>query len=256
MIIRERQNGFVMIEQDNHAAISGQLITNWKDSLFEGHEFRKSVEYAIYKHDCGWVPFDKEPFWNDYQQAPYSFVDFPTLPKLVFYKNGIDEVEYADTYAALLSSNHYMQFLLHDNSPEGQKFVQQEKDRQKKIIHTLTNFDQSLFEFHYGLLKLCDNVSLYICLNEPESSTETTHHFFKDGVPIPSTLPIYDDYNLKLHWKDAGTIEMSKFPFKAPITIRLKQKILTKDIITRYGLLKSYQNSHFQEIKIRLVPAE
>src|SRR5690625_5024251 len=98
MIVREHQDKFIMIEQDFHAYISGEMIANWKDSLFKGEHFKKSVEYAIYHHDLGWKMIDKQPFWDDEKEAPYSFISFPILPKLIFYKYGIDMVEDVDPY--------------------------------------------------------------------------------------------------------------------------------------------------------------
>ncbi|WP_099156696.1 DUF3891 family protein [Virgibacillus ndiopensis] len=256
MIIRERQNDFVMIEQDNHAHISGQIITNWKDSLFLGQELKKSVEYATFKHDCGWQPVDKQPFWNDQKKSPYSFMDFPTLSKLVFYKYGIDLVENVDSYAALLCSRHYTQFLIHDTSQEGKKFVQQEESRQQRIIRSIPNFNKKLFEFHYGLLKLGDSLSLYICLNEPGISKENEHHFYKDGIPIPSSLNIFGQRNLQLQWINKETIIMHDFPLRAPTLIKLKQKVISKKDIVDNGLLECYQASPLQEMTIRLIPEE
>src|SRR5699024_6115133 len=107
MIARERKDDFVMIEQDNHAHISGDLIKAWKDSFFAGESFKESVEYAIIHHDYGWKLFDKQPFWNDEKQMPYTFIDFPNKPKTVFYKHGIDVVEKDDPYAALLRSEEH-----------------------------------------------------------------------------------------------------------------------------------------------------
>ncbi|HEX6594673.1 MAG TPA: DUF3891 family protein [Bacillota bacterium] len=53
MIVREYPTAYVMIEQAEHAYMSGQMISQWKDSLFIGETYRPSIEYAIAKHDDG-----------------------------------------------------------------------------------------------------------------------------------------------------------------------------------------------------------
>ncbi|PAV28272.1 hypothetical protein CIL05_18060 [Virgibacillus profundi] len=256
MIVRERSDDFVLIEQDNHAIVSGDIMSKWKSSLFKGQDFRKSVEYAIYKHDCGWHPFDKQPFWNDESQAPYTFVDFPTLPKIVLYKNGIDEVEKVDAYAALLCSEHYKRFLLNNTSTEAQSFVKAEELRQKRIFDSFKMLHKRLFNHHYSLIQLGDNLSLYICLNEPGVTKENEHRFFKNGIPLSSSLNGFNQQKVELHWMDTKTIAMSEFPFENEVHITLKQKTVAKKLITNKGLLKGYEQTPYEEITVRLIPGE
>lgn len=253
MIIREYTNEFVMIEQDHHAHLSGEIAANLKESLTPEKERRKSVEYAIYKHDYGWKLIDKQPFWNDQKQAPYTFVDFPVLPKIVFYKHGIEEVEKVDCYAGLLCSKHYARFLLDDTSKEAQVFVRQEQERQKRIIQSLTDFDQDAFNFHYGLLQLCDNLSLYMCLNEPGTPKEKEHPFFQKGIPIPSSIDGLQQDKLNMRWEDEKTILTDELPFDRPLTITLQQKVVDKDSISKKGLIESYHSAPTQHVIFKLV---
>ncbi|HEY9576467.1 MAG TPA: DUF3891 family protein [Pseudobacillus sp.] len=254
MIVRERKNDFVLIEQDNHAQVSGSIMAYWRASLFYGPEFRRSVEYAISQHDCGWKPFDKQPFWNDKKQAPYTFIDFPQLSKIALYKQGIDEVEENDRYAALLCSLHYASFLSYEVSDEAKKFIAQEKQRRDRLIRSLGISDQSLLHFHYGLLQLGDNLSLYICLNEPGVTKEKEHPFFRDGIPVSPALSEIKRDRIQLHWKNKQTITLETFPFNSEITVTIKQKILSKDDIASKGFLESYQKAPFHNVVVHLIP--
>ncbi|QKY71049.1 DUF3891 family protein [Lentibacillus sp. CBA3610] len=49
MIVRESQNKYIMIEQDHHARLSGQMAANLKDSFFLESKLNPSVLYAIEK---------------------------------------------------------------------------------------------------------------------------------------------------------------------------------------------------------------
>lgn len=253
MIVKELPNEFIMIEQDNHAQMSGEMITKWKDELFRGQEFKTSVEYAIFNHDFGWKGFDKQPMWNGQRQAPYTFIDFPAPLKLELYKQGIDAVAQNDFYAALLCSEHYTRFLLKDGSEDAKSFVKQERVRQHRIIETLPDFDKQLFDFHYGLLQLCDNLSLYMCLNEPNLTEENEHPFFRSGVPIAPALTIFKKSKMMPSWFEANTIEITEFPFDGPFTITMKQKTILKKTIMDQGLAEAYQATPFKQINIRLI---
>src|SRR5699024_2142652 len=120
---------------------------------------------AIHYHDYGWRLIDMQPFWNDWKQAPYAFTDFPTMSKIIFYTYGIDQVVKKDRYAGLLSSRHYTRFLESHPSEEAQAFVQREKARQEQLIKAIPEFGRDWYDVHYGLLQICDDLSLYICLN-------------------------------------------------------------------------------------------
>jgi len=252
MIIRERPNEFVMIEQDNHAFVSGEIMKHWKDELFLGKERRKSVEDAIYYHDYGWRLFDQQPFWNDKKGEPYSFSDFPLMPKTVLYQHGIDAVEKIDDYAALLCSHHYVRFLDSMNTKEAKQFVDHEIRRQHRLIESMKTFDQQLFDFHFGLLLFGDSISLYLCLNEPGIAEGQEHPFFRDGISVSEDLIGFKSSNTAIRWKDKENVTMDEFPFKHPFTIQLKQKRVSKQDIAVSGLIESYENTAFEEVEIYL----
>jgi hypothetical protein len=254
MIVRERENEFIMIEQDHHARISGEILSNWEESFFKGKKWKDSVLYAVARHDCGWRLVDRQPFWNDKKQAPYSFIDFPSPAKILVYRSGIDEVESRDRYAALLCSEHYRRFKTGDSSPEANGFLRSEKARKERLVQSMPDFDRRLFEFHYGLLQLCDNLSLYICLNEPGTSKEDEFPFFRSGIPLSDALDVFSKRKMFARWTNACTVGLDEFPLKQPVTIQLKQKTVTKKRISEQGLIQSYLEAPYETVEISLVP--
>lgn len=252
MIVRERQDDIVMITQDDHARVSGVFASYWKDSFFYKSSQRDSVELAINEHDRGWIMADSKPFLNDRTMLLYSFMDFPTEPKLVFYKNGIDEVEEIDDYAGLLCSHHYARFAAKDASKESQRFVERELDRQHRIKQMM-DFDKKAFQFHYHLLSFCDNLSLYACLNEPGATKEEEHYFFKKGLPVPSTFSFFTGDPLSIRWMDTQTILLSELPFDKPVVMEIRQKVVSKEQMAEDGILLAYENAPVERIKVQLM---
>src|SRR5690625_5126026 len=102
LIVRERNNEFVLIDEHHHAFISGKLFMYLKNKYVPEVEWKEAIEYAIFNHDLGWISFDQAPFWNDKKNSPYSFTNLPTAPKTVLYESGINKVEEKSLYAALL----------------------------------------------------------------------------------------------------------------------------------------------------------
>ncbi|WP_181917198.1 DUF3891 family protein [Virgibacillus dokdonensis] len=250
MIIRKQQNSFIFIEQDQHARISESMIKHWNKAYLPQSPYHDSAIYAIQQHDVGWRPFDEEPFWNDQSQAPYNFTDFPTPAKTVLYTAGIEKVASADLYAGLLCSLHYTRFLEKDTSYYSKQFVDQERRRQQRIISSLKQFDEETLAIHLDLLQLCDNLSLFICLNKPG---ENTHPFFKNGIPLSAKLKGFTNQLLETTWQDKQTIQLSQLPFSSATTFTYPYKQVTKTAIYEQGLISTYTQAPIKEIAVTFV---
>jgi len=243
MIIREQNDAFIMIKQHDHAQISKKLYQQLHNHLLPKESF--SLEYAIAQHDCGWIPFDEAPFWNDQQQSPFSFTNYPTEPKTVLYEYGINLIEENDLYAALLCSEHYTRFLNNSSNASATGFVERERARQKRIKDQL-NTKEALFLKHYEILQFFDNLSLYICLNEPGTAKEDEHYFFKKGIKLPHIFA--ENQILTPNWKTDKIIELNKNLFTSSFPISLKQKVVSKQSIIEQGLQEAYSNTNTEEI--------
>lgn len=244
MIIRELPDDIVMIAQHDHAKISGILADNLKDRLFKDIDLSKNVKLAATEHDRAWIPLDKYPFWNDQTEKPFSFMDFPGPPKLVFYKQGIDEIEQLDPYAAMLCSHHYIRFAENDSSPEAKKFIEWELLRQMKIRNELTDYSEDKFNDHYKLLAFTDTLSLFICLNEPGFSRKAQRKgkLSEMDCPDPSSAS-----RLKAGWHEPDHIELSSFPFQHVFEVNWRQKSVPKKDIAKNGIISAYQEAPFEE---------
>lgn len=254
MIVRERNDSFVMIEQHHHAEISANLMKRWNNSSLIKDPMYSSIMYAIANHDLGWMEFDKQPFWNDKKKAPYTFIDFPTPTKSVLYKYGIDEVEKRDAYAALLCSEHYSRFMEHSSSKEAKQFVMEEKQRRERIIVSLLpTFNENTFIKHYEYVKFADNLSLYICLNEPGTTLENEHPFFRSGIPVASSILGDSQEGIRAYWENDGKVVVSPFLFLSPFHVTIRQKALSKQTILEHGLLDSYAHAPYENHQIEFV---
>lgn len=255
MIIRDQNDHFIFISQVDHAFLSGEILKQLHSAYLEHTSYKDSVIYAAYQHDCGWEAFDRQPFWNDQAKQPYSFIDFPPIPKTVLYTQGIQQVQEKDSYASLLCSEHYKRFLTEVPLPEAKAFVQQEAKRQEWLISKMEHFAKDMFEMDYTLLQFADSLSLFMCLNEAGAADKDLHPFFKEGLSLSntaSTLPA--DYSIG--WANAETFTMDPFPFQAAFPLSLQQKRIEKQKIQQHGLIQSYEHAPVSTKTIWMKPIE
>ncbi|GKV68202.1 hypothetical protein NCCP2716_07000 [Sporosarcina sp. NCCP-2716] len=254
MIVREREESFILIEQNCHGLLAEQIMDNWKEELFPETDLRQSVLTAIRLHDVGWAPFDRQPFWNDGKQAPYRFTDFPLLSKLVLYRHGIDTVEAVDPYAAMLCSEHYSHFVNRKDGEESAEFLEREESRRRRLSESMADFNLKLFHEHYALLQFGDNFSLYACVNEPGVSKENEHPFFVNGIPSPETLDGLPHHRLAIRFTDTEVIAVEDFPFESPFSVSYPYKEIPKQRISDIGFLKAYEETGTKRTDLQFVP--
>jgi hypothetical protein len=241
VIIHEREHEFVMVAQHDHARVSRDAAHSWRDDYFLGKEKKESVVLAVREHDRCWIEPDEEPKWNEQTQQPYSFMDYPGSQKLAIYKKGIDDIVKMDPYAGLLCSLHYGSFLEDATSTIGKNFWVQEKHRQQELLKELGIVKDETLCFHLNLLKFCDNLSLYICLNEPGTPKELEHYFYRNG--FPQRFAFANNQSIHAEWFDRETVSLSFFPFTTKLHVRLPYKAVDKELIKEHGLAAAYQES-------------
>ncbi|MCR8845922.1 DUF3891 family protein [Paenibacillus sp. SC116] len=247
MIVRESDQYFIMTTQHEHARFSGEIAANLTERLFLNCNYRSDVVLAIQEHDRGWIRLDDTPTWNDRTAAPFSFLDYPLLPKLVLYKVGMDEVEAMNEYAALLCSLHYSSFVHIQRSERLDciHFIANEKERQQRIRARLGEIDEHMVVSHFKLLQLCDDISLYVCMNEPGVSKANEHPWYKEGFET-----IIQEQKINAHWVSGNEIKINPGLFNSEFTATLKSKYVVKDVIRRIGIQAAYKETEWSELTV------
>lgn len=248
LVVIERGEDILLFEQHEHAKTCGQLASLWRKDYFYGLDRRNSVIYAIYEHDNGWIELDEKPLLNMETLLPYSFIDYPLKPKLEAYTTCIDRIAKRDHYAALLCSLHYTSFFENYTNGRGEDFLTKERKRQKLLKKGLEVDEESL-EFHYNLLQFCDNLSLYLCMNEPGVTKKDEFLWFRKG--FFQKFSYNDRRKLIAHWLDDKTVSLSDFPFEKEVCISVNYKIIKKN---RVGYLQEdYENTKIKQRVVTIV---
>jgi hypothetical protein len=250
MIVYERGEKFVMVAQHHHALASGEIARRWRERYFIGKDRREDVLYGISQHDRGWIDLDNTPFWNDADKRPYSFVEFPLVPKLSFYRKGVDEVEETSPYGALLCSMHYVSFFDGTSEETALSYVRDEQARQRRLRERLGIGEEeaAVLHFHFTLLQFCDNLSLYICIQEPGIAKEQEISWYRNGFPQRFTFN--GEEKISARWLDRKTVQLTSFPFEEEFEVSVPLKEVTKKEVEQLGIAKAYSQTGWIERNI------
>ncbi|PEB50495.1 serine hydroxymethyltransferase [Bacillus pseudomycoides] len=253
MIIRNKKEELILIRQHDHGFLAGEIAKNMKGDLFEDGFYLKECIAAIYEHDRGWIGLDKTPIWNDARGVPYTFMDCPSSLRFVFYTLGLNEIENSNTYGAVLCSKHFISFPLNQEDKEMVEFYKQELNRQKRILKTLTKEQHTMFDMHYKLLKFCDELSLYACMNEPGVKKLEEVDLFKEGFEGTEIFNTITNKPLTAEWIDKEKIRITPFPFESEFKTHVRYKSIKKNTIEKMGIVKADEKAEFQRQELHFV---
>ena len=216
MIVRGRPDAFLLFGQHEHALIAGEFALRWRE---RPRPFESTV-YAITNHDLAWREPDREVLWNEKKDRPYSFMDYPLHLKLSAQKRGIDSVEGHDPYAGCLCSMHYARFLLDSERPEEVEFREGEMERQARLKETMSQRELENLERNFRFLRLCDGLSLFLCLNEPGGEDRPP--------PYPGGFEL-DGTRYRPVWEDDRTLRLDPNPFSGAFGIEIPYRTIGRD---------------------------
>jgi Protein of unknown function (DUF3891) len=212
MIVRERPGSYVLIKQHDHGLVSGEFARHWAE---EPQPLEPTL-YAIANHDVGWQGPDAFVLWNEESGKPYSFTSYPVEPKLRAYKAGLDFLEARSPYAACLCSMHYATLV--GGSEEEATFRESEAGRQRKIKNVMNEEESDNLEHNFRLLRLFDNLSLFVCLNEPGRND---HPWYENGFS-------FEGSKLEPVWEDSSTLRLDPNPFSEPFDLIVPYALIEK----------------------------
>ncbi|WP_047863819.1 DUF3891 family protein [Rubrobacter aplysinae] len=212
MLVRSREAGYALVEQHEHGLISGELARHWGWAPIPS----SSALYAIAEHDLAWKELDAELRWNPETGEPYNFFEYPVQPRLAAYRRGVDAVESQDQYAGLLCSLHYESFVRNATGVVEASFRAAERERQTRLLFAITDEERERVDDELSLLRICDDLSLFLCLNEPG---ENVYPWFRDGFDYGGTriMPV---------WQGGEVLRLDPSPFTEDFGVRIPYRVI------------------------------
>ena len=119
-----------------------------------------------------------------------------------------------------LCSMHYARFLLDAERPEEVDFREGEMERQNRLKERMSAEELENLERNFRFLRLCDGLSLFLCLNEP------------GGEDTPPPYPggfEFDGRRFGPVWEDERTLRLDPNPFSEAFGIEIPYRTLGRD---------------------------
>jgi len=164
VLVRPEGQGALLITQQAHAWVSGQLARAWGNGRVDPPEPREQVCLAAEQHDLGMASFDMRPDLDPETGFPVSFMDMPLERHLAVWRVAPRRMLVQDRYAALLVSLHGTAlYERREPVPAVRAYLEEQRALQLELATLLGVPDEEL-ERNQRLIWIFDSLSLALLL--------------------------------------------------------------------------------------------
>jgi hypothetical protein len=110
MIRREVKEGWILINQYDHARLSGEIMKYWGNEEFAIPNPYDEVLLAIREHDWGWKEWDYSPKVNPENQYPMNFMEMSFCDQNKIWTRCFKRHSVEHPYASALIALHFSKF--------------------------------------------------------------------------------------------------------------------------------------------------
>ncbi|MFQ5658044.1 MAG: DUF3891 family protein [Candidatus Methylomirabilales bacterium] len=265
MIRRPYHDGWVLINQKDHAALSGALMARWGNSNFFFPIPREEVVFGIAQHDSGWDDWDRAPEIHAETGYPLQFTELTSDAYSTIWRRGVEHHRKTHPYASLLIASHTAYLArcrlerMREEEPSGveveslEAFLADLENIRVEIADALEakgegESDQLEAETraNFRLLQVGDLVSLKFCcgLSEP---------FTVDQVPAQE---IGASHSVTFEPVDNETLVVTPYPFSEPdVGVAVPGRILRQKVFASSQELRDHlHGADHLTLSLRLIP--
>lgn len=167
---------WLLINQIQHARISGELAESWGQDPFLSLVCREQLLPAIYDHDDGWQEWEQAPEVDPQTGRPLTFTEMPLAESLVIWSSSIESAASFGPLAAWVVAGHFVSLLgqaEEASQPSAQSWMADCESQRKNWFIEWTDSGSDRTEDRAKLalaqLKLFDWLSLWLCMAERTS---------------------------------------------------------------------------------------
>ncbi len=246
MVRIETEDGWLLLNHQDHAQLAGAFADHWGNDLFVKPEPFSLVREGVAKHDDAWVPRDAEPeitreglpsaFSKELVGTYDAFEEIDLEEYLQVRGNATEAVADALPYSATLISMHTVNLLTEqadlstldaEQTKLHSAFIDGQLNRQKELIEVSKEKEgsgeftsEAILDQNFKFLQCCDSLSLTVCVQFPTEiklrhAQVTTSGELKEVTCYPEGN---NTYRLDPYPFDADVLEF-QVPFK-----RVRQK--------------------------------
>jgi hypothetical protein len=212
MIRREEKEGWFLINQHDHAALSGQIMNYWGNEAFESPDPPDEVLFAIAEHDNGWMEWDYSPKVETQTGYPMNFMEMDFADQKAIWTTSFTRYSHDHPYASALIALHFRVFnqkIIDKN--EGNDEAKRLDFKMNKFIANSLNLECS----NSGLPPLPKNVKINLRLVQVGDIISLALCHGWSSIDIDSAPLNYEGIALKLKLtsSDGQNYIINPYPF-------------------------------------------
>lgn len=257
--------GWILITQMDHAALSGALMVQWGNAAFAAPAPKDEVLLGISEHDNGWEEWDKRPEIHLQTRTPLHFNELANQAYSEIWRRGAERYRKSHPYACLLIVSHVENLARMRLGKVREQGEQRDGGIFQSFIAEMEKLCSELFEVvalkrkakrerleaevkaNFRLLQIADLLSLELCCGVSGS-------FVVDQVPAQVTGPY-----LSLNFQPVGeyTLKVSPYPFARPdVVVKVPGRIVRQRTFASGEALREHlQKADTTTITFHLKPA-
>lgn len=220
MIIQPSSPQAFVIEQVDHARMSGQLAAAFGNAHFAAFEPREPIEFIVAHHDEGWLELDAQAKQDPKTGLPFNLTQTPLADLVDTGSHSPDFNERHHPLSGLISSMHtwglyhgrygLSDFLFIDRitpelRPKVDAMLNAELERQTRLKVQLPELSEVQIFSYYKLLQFFDTLALYFHTTPAEARKEAQ---FKN---VPRAVG--DDVTVTITPQANGSYTLAPYPF-------------------------------------------
>ena len=256
MLIREDDRGPLVIGQQSHAWLSGQLARRWGNERFGRLHPYEPVCLAAEQHDIGWGEWEQKPLLDPSSGRPRSFMEMPLDSHLAIFSEGPRRLISQSRYAALLVSMHGWRLYARRDLDRAERsdadairdFLAAQEQLQSELRQALQNdpataagADDAVIERNSMLVWTWDYLSLALCLGWSPATAKRC-----------PTAEGEVDLELTLEEASAG---LDPWPFsETVVTVRCEGRRLTERFEHEGALRDALAQAPWETLEFELRP--
>jgi hypothetical protein len=246
MLVSRRDGCLLLVDQNEHGRLAGDIGARWGNDRFAPPARRESTLIAAAMHDEGWREADAAPLFNFEERRPLHFLEIDMAEHVPLYRRGVERVLERDHYAGLLVSMHWTGLYrgrwglqsggvfrtadagaatqLQDEAVAEQEQRWIEIKREAMLDEPRTDFESGLWH-NYDLLQAFDLLSLYLCKANLGPAADAHPQKLTDVLgaveqePGPRVIPALparpggERFEMTLRSAPEGSVIVEPYPF-------------------------------------------
>ena len=191
MIVIDSGTKLIVVQQNDHAHLSGEMLSLWVDHELVAHPLRDEIIFAARHHDNGWREEDAVPRLDPDSGRPHTFMTLSAAPRIEIWRRAVARYAQPHPFATALIYQHAL--ALHrrvaDHEPYRGLVTELGQSMEAHLERHL--IDAGQVTACYPWIDLTDIASLAACDQFPRPAQAAGHRVtMRDGVLHVDPFPL------------------------------------------------------------------